>query len=113
MPITVGVGLEKDGPGCVFGGIRGNGKRSGQVGEVKDGFREKEVFKGVEGRLTRGGPIPGKVFLGKVEERAGDIGVVRNKVSVEIGESKKRSNIFHLGWGRPTCDSVELNRVHS
>ena len=58
------------------------------------------------------GPIPREVFLGEVEERARDIGVIRDEASVEIGEAKERANIFHLGWSRPTCDSVEFNRVH-
>ena len=104
--------VEKDGTGCVFGGIRGDRKGGREVGEVKDGFGEEETFEGVEGRLTGRGPIPGKVLLGEVEERAGDVGVVRDEALVEIGESKERVNIFHLGWGRPTCNSVEFNQVH-
>ena len=112
MPVSVRISLEKDGTGCVFGCVGGNGERGGQVGKMEDGFREEEAFKGVEGRLTRRGPIPGKVLLGEVEERAGDVGVVRDEASVEIGESKERANIFYLGWGRPTCNSVEFNQVH-
>ena len=112
MPFPIGISLEKDGTGCVFGGIGGDGERSGQVGKVEDWFREEEAFEGVEGRLTRRGPIPGEVFLGEVEERAGDIGVIRDEALVEIGESKEGANIFHLGWGRPTCDSVKFNWVH-
>ena len=79
---------------------------------MEDGLREEETFEGVEGRLTRRGPVPGKVLLGEVEERTGDVGVVRDKASIEIGKSKEGANIFHLGWGRPTRDSVELDWVH-
>ena len=79
---------------------------------MEDGFREEEAFEGVKGRLTGGGPVPGEVLLSEVEEGASDGGVVRDESSVEIGEAKERANIFHFGWGRPTCNSVEFNRVH-
>ena len=62
--------------------------------------------------MTRRRPIPGEVLLGEVKERAGDVGVVRNEASVEIGETEERANIFHLGWSGPICDSVKFNRVH-
>ena len=112
MPIPIRISLEKDGTGCVLGCVGGNGERGGQVGEVENRFREEEAFEGVKGRLTRRGPVPGEVLLGEVKERAGDVGVVRNETSVEIGKSKERANIFHLGRGGPTCDSVEFHWVH-
>ena len=80
---------------------------------MEDGLREEEAFKGVEGRLTRGQPVPGEVFLGKINEGMGNVGVVRNKVLIEIGEDKEGANVLYLGWSRPACNSVELNRVHS
>ena len=52
MPVAVEVSLEEDGAGCVFGGISGDGERSGQIGKVEDGFREEEAFEGIEGSLT-------------------------------------------------------------
>ena len=55
------------------------------------------MFKGVERGLTRGGPVPREVFFGEVEERASDVGVVRDEASVEIGKAEERANIFHLG----------------
>ena len=112
VPITVGVGLEEDGVGCMFRCISGNGEGGGEVREVENGFREEEMFKGVERGLTRGGPIPREVLLSEVEERASDIGVVRDEALVEIGEAEERANIFHLGWSRPTCDSIEFDGVH-
>ena len=62
--------------------------------------------------MARRRPIPGKVLLSEVKERAGNVGVVENEMSVEIGETKERANIFHFGWSRSICDSVKLNRVH-
>ena len=96
----------------MFGGVSGNGKGDGEVGEVKDGFGEEEAFKGVEGGLTCGGPVPREVFLGEIEEGTSDIGVVGDETSVEVGEAKERADIFHLGWCGPACDTIELNRVH-
>ena len=86
MPVAVGVGLKENGTRCMFGGVGGDSEGSREVREVKDGFREKEAFEGVEGGLARGGPIPGEVLLGKVEEGASDIGVVGNEPTVEVGE---------------------------
>ena len=73
MPVAVGVGLEEDGARRMFGGVRGDGEGSGEVGEVKNGFGEEETFEGVEGGLTRGRPVPGEVFLGEVNQGACDI----------------------------------------
>ena len=106
MPIAVGVGLEEDGARCVFRGICGDSEGSGEVGEMENGFRKEEVLEGIEGGLTRGGPIPREVFLGEVEEGASDIGVVGDELSVEIGETKERANVFHLGWCGPICDAI-------
>ena len=63
--------------------------------------------------MARGGPVPNKVLLGKIDEGVGNIGVVRGKVSVEIGKDKEGANVLHLGGGRPVCNHIELNRVHS
>ena len=112
VPVTVGISLEEDGTRRVFRSVRGNSKGSGEVGKVKDGLGEEETFEGVEGCLTRRGPVPGEVLLGEVEERASDVGVVGDESSVEIGKAKKGANIFHLSWCGPSCDAVEFNRVH-
>ena len=73
VPIPVGISLEKDGTGRVFGGVSGDGEGSGEAREAKDGFCEEEAFEGIEGGLARRGPVPREVFLGEVKEGAGDI----------------------------------------
>ena len=113
MPITVGVGLEEDSAGHIFRRLGSNGERGGEVREVENGFREEEAFEGVEGGLTGRGPVPGEVFLSEVEERASDVGIVRDEALVEVGKAKERANVFHLGWSGPACDSIEFNQVHS
>ena len=112
VPIAVGVSLEENGARCVFRGVCGNSEGGGEVREVKDGFGEEETFEGLKGGLARRGPVPGEVLLGEIEEREGDVGVVRDESSVEVGKSKERANIFHLSWCRPACDAVEFDRVH-
>ena len=112
MPVTVRVSLEENGTGCIFRHVSGNGERGGEVGEMENGFREEETFKGVKRGLARGGPVPGKVLLGEIKKGSSDVGVVGDKASVEIGKAKERVDIFYLGWGGPTCDSVEFNQVH-
>ena len=112
MPITVGVGLKENGARRVFRGISGNREGGGEVRKAKDGFGEEKTFEGVEGGLARRGPVPREVFLGEIKERAGDIGIIGDESSVEVGEAKERANVFHLGWGWPTCNAVEFNGVH-
>ena len=43
----------------------------------------------MEGSIMSVGPGPWEVFLSEVDERASDIGVVRDKSSVEISKAKK------------------------
>ena len=41
----------------------------------------------IKGLLLRRGPVPREVFLGEVNEEAGDGGVVGNELLVEIDEA--------------------------
>ena len=56
--------------------------------------------------MARRGPIPGEVFLSEVEEGTGNVGIVGDESSVEVGESKERANVFHLGRCRPIRDAI-------
>ena len=112
MPVTVGVSLEEDSARHILRSIGGDGEGGGEVREVKDRLREEKAFQGIEGRLTQGEPIPGEVLLGEINKGTGNIGVVRDKVSVEIGEAEEGANVLYLGRGRPTHNTVEFDRVH-
>ena len=112
MPIAIRVGLEEDGARRVFRGVSGNREGSREVGEVENWLGEEEAFEGVEGGLARRGPVPGEVLFGEVEERASVVGVIGDEVSVEIGETKERADIFHLSWSWPAGDPVELYWIH-
>jgi len=39
VPISIGVGLEKDGTGRKFGGVGSDGEGGGEIREVEDRFR--------------------------------------------------------------------------
>ena len=39
--------------------------------------------------LACGGPVPGEVLLGEIDERVGDVGVIRDEASVEVGKAKE------------------------
>ena len=73
---------------------------------MKDWFRQEEGFEGVEGGLAGGRPVPGEVLLGEVNERSGDIGVIRNEMSVEVCEAKEGPDVFDFLGGRPTADPI-------
>ena len=57
-------------------------------------------------------PVPWGVFLGQVQEGASDVGVVTNKLSVEVGEPKERTDVLYLGQGGPISDSDKFGGVH-
>ena len=56
---------------------------------MEDGARQEELLQLVEGLLTSGGPIPAIVFLGEIQEGAGDSGVVGYEPTVEVGKAKE------------------------
>ena len=89
MPIAVGVSLEEYSSGRIFRGVGGDGEGCGEIREMEDRFRQEKGFKGVEGSLASGSPVPLKVLFGEVDEETGDIGVVRDKSTVEVGEAKE------------------------
>ena len=112
MPVTIGVCLEEDGTRGVFEGVSCDGEGGGKVWEVENWFQQEEGFEGVKGGLAGRRPVPREVFLGEVNERSGDIGVVWNELSVEIGKAKEGSDIFNLFGGWPTSNPIQLDGVH-
>ena len=79
---------------------------------MEDGFGEETVIQSVEGILTRIVPSPRGILFGEIEERMHNVRVITNKLSVEVGESKERMDVFYLGWGRPISDSIKFSGVH-
>ena len=54
-----------------------------------------------------------EVFLSEVDEGTGDVGVIWNKSTVEVGEAKEGVYILDFSWGWPLGDAIKLDRVHS
>ena len=79
---------------------------------MEDRAREEELFQLVKGTLTGRSPIPVIVLLGEIKEGAGDGGVVRDELTIEVGKAKERSHILDFGQGQPGGDTIEYNRVH-
>ena len=53
-----------------------------------------------------------EIFLGEVDERTSDVGVVGDESSIEIGEAKEGAYVLDFSGGRPFGDSVKFDRVH-
>ena len=106
VPFTIQVSLEEDGAKGILAGIGGNGKGCSKVREAKDWFGQEQGFEGVKSVLASGGPVPRQVLFGEVNEGLGDIGVIRGKVSVEVGKPEEGSDVFDFLGGRPAGDTV-------
>ena len=62
-------------------------ERARNIRDGKDRGRCKDVTKGVKGSLLEGAPSPGLVFLGKGGEGSDDVGVIGDKLLIEIGKA--------------------------
>ena len=52
------------------------------------------------------GPVPRQVLLGEVNEGLGNIGVVGDKMSVEVGEPEEGLDVLDFLRGRPAGDTI-------
>ena len=58
------------------------------------------MFEGLKGGLASRGPVPCQVFLGKVDEGAGDIGVVGNGSTIKISKAEEGASLTLVGVGQ-------------
>jgi len=79
---------------------------------MEDWFRQEKGFKRVEGSLTGRSPVPLKVLFGEVDEGTGDIGVVRDESTVEVGKAEERTYVLDFCRSRPFGNSVEFDGIH-
>jgi hypothetical protein len=112
VPVAIGVSLKKDTSRSEFGGIGGNGERCGEVGKMENVFGKESGMEGVHGLLTCRVSRPSTVLLGKVDEGASNIGVIRDEAMVEVGKAEEGVNILDFLRGRPFGDAIEFDRVH-
>ena len=73
---------------------------------------QEALFQLLEGCFAAITPVELGVFLGQIDERSGEVGVVGDEVAIEIAYAKERSDVFDLHGGRPFGDPLEFGRVH-
>jgi len=54
------------------------------------------------------GKVPNSTLLGEACEWNSDFGVSINEVSVEVGKTKERLNVFDLPGFRPILDNLDF-----
>ena len=72
----------------------------------------KSLFKGSESQLALIGEVPSGTILGEACEWHSDFGVSINEVSVEVGKTKERLNVFDLPGFRPILDNLDSVWCH-
>jgi hypothetical protein len=87
VPLVEKVWLFKDGAKSKITGVSNNAKRKGGIREGKDWGNGKGVNEGAKGRFLRHGPNVLDVFLCKSKESVCNLGVVFDKVMVEVAEA--------------------------
>ena len=73
---------------------------------------QEALFQLLEGCFAAITPVELGVFLGQIDERSGEVGVVGDEVAIEIAYAKERSDVFDFRGGRPFRDPFEFGRVH-
>ena len=62
--------------------------------------------------VIEGVPFPRSIHFGEVDQWVGNIGIVRNKSSVEVGKTKEGSNVFDFRGSWPFYNTVQFYWVH-
>ena len=66
MLVTVDVSLEEHSSRGMLRGVSGDGKRSGEIGELENGLGGECLFKDGKGGVARFISFPGMRFLGEI-----------------------------------------------
>ena len=78
----------------------------------ENGGRTECVLQGVERELSFFCPGEGGVFAREASEGSDDLGVIVDKTSIEVGETKEGLDRFHVVRSWPVSDDAGLRRVH-
>ena len=62
--------------------------------------------------LAGGSPRPSTVFLSEVDEGAGDVGVIRDEATIEVGKAEEGADILDFLGSGPLSDAIEFDWVH-
>jgi len=71
------------------------------------------VLESIEGASTVLREDPGSIFLGEPGKRDYNVGVIKNEMPVEVGESQEGLDVLYLTRFRPIGDGLYLVRRHS
>ena len=109
---TIGTRGGKDTGNCVVGGVGFDDE--GRIGLImgKDGSCHEGYFEGIERMPTLLGKVPRGVLSGEPSEGDHDVGVIINKLTVEVGEAQKGLDILYLSGLRPVADGLDFVLGH-
>ena len=79
----------------------------------KDGCSGEGVFESIKSTSTVLGEDPRSIFLGELGKRDHNIGVVKDKPVVEIGESQEGLDVLYFTRFRPIGDGLYFVWRHS
>ena len=115
MEKVVVVGLKKDGSKGKVRSIGNNCGRESRIEVLEERSGCEGEFKGFK-RFDGGGWKVCERMFGsfrcKSMERKGDFRIMMNKISIKIGETKERLNLFNGSGKRPVGDGGEFLWVH-
>ena len=73
---------------------------------------QEALFQLLEGCFAAITPLKLGVFLGQIDERSGEVGIMGDEVAVEVTYAEEGSDVLNLHGGWPFRDPFELRRVH-
>src|SRR3979490_3172672 len=79
---------------------------------MQNGCRRDSSFEEIERLLTVFGPCPRGTFMCQPSERNGDVRVIENKTTIEVGEAEKRLDVFDLPRFGPIADRFDFVFSH-
>ena len=92
----------------MLGGIGSDGEWGRWIRHFQDRLHTKYFLEDVKRPFASGRPFPRGILLGEVNEGSGNVGIARDKSSVEICKAKEGSYVLDLGWGGPVCNALYL-----
>ena len=102
----------KDSSKSIVRGVCNYAEGQGLIWKSKNWGGGKGTNQGGKGVLLWIVPVEWSVFLGKARERANNVGVIFNKVSVKIAKTEEGLNLFECFWDWPFCNGFYFDRVH-
>ena len=79
---------------------------------VKDGHCSERVLEEPESGVAGGRPIPRGVLASEAVKQDGEIGVISDESTVEVGKSKERLHVLDFARGGPVLNDFDLRIVH-